>query len=317
MLRDIEGKCINAVVCLALSRISRSTKDLLELVEFFRHHGVDFICLKEDVDRTTPMGRLLLTFMGALNQFEREQTGDRTRSACVARAERGLWNGGQIIGYTLDPMRKGNLLINEAEAEIIRFGFRAYLERGSVLKTRDLLNQRGYKTKSYTTRRGNIHASARFSHASVHQMLTNLTYIGKRYVRSIGQKPVGNTGADEKDRIVDAVWSPLLDNETFYEVQNLLKQNLKTRNNGSCPTKHFYLLNAGFIYCMKCGTQMEGRNGHGHKGRKAYYYYVCRNRECRFKIPQTEAEGAIYALMSEAAKESQILPRVVEKLNRK
>ncbi|MBI5291626.1 MAG: recombinase family protein, partial [Chloroflexi bacterium] len=66
---------------------------LLDMIEFFKQHGVDFICLKEDFDTTTAQGKCFVTIMGALNEFEREQVGERTRTSILARAERGLWNG--------------------------------------------------------------------------------------------------------------------------------------------------------------------------------------------------------------------------------
>ncbi len=313
MLKDVKDGRINTVLCLALSRISRSTRDLLDLVDFFREHEVDFICLKEDVDTTTPMGRLLLTFMGALNQFEREQTGDRTRSAVLARAERGLWNGGHLFGYDLDLAKKGNLLINTGEAEIVNFIFDTYMACGSVIKTRDILNARGHLTKNYTSRRGTVHPARPFCHASTYQILTNQAYIGKRHINKKG----GSKGAQkEADRLVVAVWPAIVDPPKFYEAQKLLKENNKTHNNGSAPNKHFYLLNGGILYCQKCGGSMEGRNGHGHKGRKKYYYYVCRTASCRFKLPEKEAEKAIMALVNQLAQSEEIFPKVVEKLNR-
>ena len=314
MIKDVEEGRVNTVLCLALSRISRSTKDLLDLVDFFRNHEVDFICLKEDVDTTTPMGRLLLTFMGALNQFEREQTGDRTRSACIARAERGLWNGGHLFGYDLDPMKKGNLLPNGAEAKTVNIIFDAYLETGSVVRTRSIVNEKGCLTKGYTSRRGKVRSPRPFSNASVYQILVNYAYIGKRFINKKGS---GSGAKKDGDQLVNAIWSAIIDEQKFYEAQRLLRENKKTNNNGSSPNKHFYLLNGGILHCHKCGSGMEGRNGHGHKGRKRYFYYVCRNSECRFKLPEKEAEKAIMGLISKLSESDLIFPKIVQKLNRK
>jgi site-specific DNA recombinase len=318
MVEDIKQGRINTVLCLALSRISRSTRDLLDLVDFFREHQVDFICLKEDVDTTSPMGRLLLTFMGGLNQFEREQTGDRTRSAVLARAERGLWNGGQILGYDLDPTRKGYPIINEREAQIVRFAFDTYLQEGSVERTAKVLNDRGYRTKTYTSRRGKIHPSARFVHSNTYHFLTNPAYIGKKEIhKALARKPWNREEAAGPYKIVDAVWPGIVEPATFAEVQKLLKLNCQTRNNGSSSRKHFYLLNGGLLYCHKCGGKMVGRNGHGHANRKAYYYYYCINKECRLKYPQAEIERAAGELVLQVGKSQRILKKVVVKLNQR
>lgn len=318
MIQDIEHGRINTVLCLALSRISRSTRDLLDLVDFFGKHQVDFICLKEDVDTTSPMGRLLLTFMGGLNQFEREQTGDRTRAALLARAERGLWNGGQIVGYDIDLARKGYLLVNEQEAQVVRLAYDTYLEVGSVLRTAQALNAKGYRTKSFTSRRGKLHPSARFSHSNTYKMLTNPTYIGKKEIyKTLARKPWNREEGESPYRIVDAVWPGILDPGKYHAVQKLLRSNYQTRNNGSAPTKHFYLLNGGLLYCHKCGARMTGRNGHGHKGRKAYFYYYCTNKACLLKYPQEEIEKAAGDLMLHVSKSQRILKKTIGKLNQR
>lgn len=318
MIADIENKRINTVICLALSRISRSTRDLLEMVEFFDQHKVDFVCLKENVDTTSPMGRLLLTFMAGLNQFEREQTGERTSAAFLARAERGLWNGGQIFGYDLDANRKGYLVVNEQEAQTVREAFDIYLKEGSVDRTAQILNARGYQTKSYTGRRGKLHPAAQFGHSNVYNLLTNQAYIGKKEINKyVSGKPWNREESPGAYRIVDAVWPAVVDTTKFFEAQKLLKTNCQVRGNSSAPRKHFYLLNGGLLYCHKCGGKMVGRNGHGHANRKAYYYYYCINKECRLKYPQGEVEKAAGALVSQVAKRQSILTKVATKLNQR
>jgi len=82
------------------------------MVDYFREKNVDFICLKEDFDTTTAQGKCFLTIMGALNEFEREQTSERTRANMLARAERGLWNGGQLLGFDLNAQKKGYIIPN-------------------------------------------------------------------------------------------------------------------------------------------------------------------------------------------------------------
>ena len=155
LFADVTAGRVNTILCTALDRISRSVKDFLNFFEFINEHGVEFVCLKQNYDTTTPQGRLFVTMMIALAQFEREQTSERTREATAARSERGLWNGGQqLLGYDLDADRKGYLIPNAEEAVIINFGFDAYLDFGSITETRARLNANGYRTKAYTSRRG-------------------------------------------------------------------------------------------------------------------------------------------------------------------
>ena len=91
LFADIRSGRVNTVMFASLSRLCRSVRDFLHFVEFLDEHGANFISLKEDYDTTSAHGRLMITVMMALNEFEREQTAERTRDAFQARAERGLW----------------------------------------------------------------------------------------------------------------------------------------------------------------------------------------------------------------------------------
>jgi len=318
MVEDVLRGRINTVMCVALSRISRSTRDLLDMVAFFKKHGVEFVCLKEDFDTTTAQGKCFVTIMGALNEFEREQAGERTRTAILARAERGLWSGGNLFGYELDKEHGGYLKVNEREAQIVNFAFQAYLKTGSVLRTVDALREAGYFTRDYVSRQGTKHPPKPFSHGKVYYLLQNPAYVGKKEINKYNRHRVQEKVPEEQRyRVVDAVWPAIVPEKTFNEAQRLLKENAETHNNHASPTKHFYLLNGGFLFCHKCGAQMEGRNGHGHKGRKVYYYYYCKNRNCRFKLPQDQIEKVCHSLMGSVATSDRVLPKVVDKLNKK
>ena len=54
------------------SRLARSTKDLLDIVEKLKIKGVHLVSNKENIDTSTPTGKLMLTMIGAINEFERQ-----------------------------------------------------------------------------------------------------------------------------------------------------------------------------------------------------------------------------------------------------
>ena len=83
----------DTVVIESLSRLGRSTKDLIELVEMFEKRGVQLVSLKESIDTSTSTGKLLFTILSALAQFERDVIADRTREGLNAARARGHSGG--------------------------------------------------------------------------------------------------------------------------------------------------------------------------------------------------------------------------------
>lgn len=74
----------DTVIVESYSRMSRSTTDLLRIVGELHKRGVNFISKKENLDTTTPAGKLMLTIFAGLNQFEREVMLDRQREGIEA-----------------------------------------------------------------------------------------------------------------------------------------------------------------------------------------------------------------------------------------
>lgn len=83
----------DTVVIESLSRLGRSTKDLIELTELFQSKGVHLVSLKESIDTSTSTGKLLFTLMSAIAQFERDTIADRTREGLASARARGRKGG--------------------------------------------------------------------------------------------------------------------------------------------------------------------------------------------------------------------------------
>lgn len=94
-LNNLKSKLRNGdtVVIESLSRLGRSTKDLLNLVEEWEKQNIKLISLKENIDTTTPTGKLLITVLSAISQFERDITVQRTNEGLQAARARGRKGG--------------------------------------------------------------------------------------------------------------------------------------------------------------------------------------------------------------------------------
>ena len=83
----------DVIVVTKYDRLARSLKDLLELVDQIKARGAGFRSLAEDIDTTTPAGRLIFHVFASIAQFERERISERTREGLAAARKRGRVGG--------------------------------------------------------------------------------------------------------------------------------------------------------------------------------------------------------------------------------
>lgn len=89
----LKARSGDTVVVESLSRLGRSTKDLLNLIDEFDKAGIQTVSLKERIDTKTPTGKLLLTVLSAISQFERDLTVQRVNEGLQAARTRGRKGG--------------------------------------------------------------------------------------------------------------------------------------------------------------------------------------------------------------------------------
>lgn len=88
------------------SRLARSTKDLLEIVEFFKEKKVNLVSNKENLDSSTSTGKLMLTMIAAINEFERQNLLERQlEGIAIAKAE-GKYKGRAVKQIDEDTFNK-------------------------------------------------------------------------------------------------------------------------------------------------------------------------------------------------------------------
>lgn len=79
------------------SRLARSTKDLLEIVEYLQANKINLVSNKENLDSSTPTGKLMLTMIAAINEFERQNLLERQKEGIAIAKENGKYKGRKAI----------------------------------------------------------------------------------------------------------------------------------------------------------------------------------------------------------------------------
>src|SRR5215204_2571129 len=145
LLADIRAGTIDVVVVYKVDRLTRSLMDFAKVVELFDAHGVSFVSVTKQFNTTNSMGRLTLNVLLSFAQFEREVTGERIRDKIAASKKKGMRMGGPVpLGYDVQDKK---LVVNEDEAERVRYIFGRYLELKSLNALCRELQERGIVTK--------------------------------------------------------------------------------------------------------------------------------------------------------------------------
>ncbi|CAK0746048.1 site-specific DNA recombinase [Gammaproteobacteria bacterium] len=149
LLADIETGKVNIVVVYKIDRLTRSLSDFSKIVEVFERRSVSFVSVTQQFSTTTSMGRLMLNVLLSFAQFEREVTGERIRDKIAASKRKGMWMGGMPpLGYDV---QNRQLVVNEAEALIVRRIFQDMLTVGSITQIANALTAEGVTTKVWVS----------------------------------------------------------------------------------------------------------------------------------------------------------------------
>ncbi len=255
LMEDIKAGKVNIVVVYKIDRLTRSLADFAKLVEVFDQYGVSFVSVTQSFNTTTSMGRLTLNVLLSFAQFEREVIGERIRDKVAASKKKGMWMGGYPpLGYDI---KERQLMINEKEAQTVRYIFDRYLEFKKIPALQEHLATQGIKSKTWVSVNGREHKGQSYGHGGLHHLLSNPVYAG--YIR-------------HKKETHEGMHDLIIPREKWQQVQSLLiaaspiergleKQSLKYLLKGKIFDTD------GVVY-----TPMRSN-----KGGKHYYYYVNQN----------------------------------------
>jgi hypothetical protein len=123
------------------------------------------------------MGRMILNVLLTFSQFERELIAERVRDSIRTRKRHGQIHGGMApFGYDY---HRGALQVVEAEAEMVRFIFAAFLHHGTYTAVMTAVREAGFCSSPKTSRKGSVRGGKPMSAGSVYNILRNPIYVGE------------------------------------------------------------------------------------------------------------------------------------------
>jgi site-specific DNA recombinase len=284
LLADIQQGLVDVVVVYKIDRLSRALLDFSKLVEVFDANNVTFVSVTQSFNTTTSMGRLTLNILLSFAQFEREVIGERIRDKFAASRKRGMWMGGFVpLGYDV---RDRKLVVNEAEAALVRRIYRGFVELESATKLVQALRAEGATTKR----------NRPLTKSDVYRILSNRVYLGDAVHK-------GAAYPGEHDAIVtQAQWDAV---HAILQVSPRVRTN-RTRNT-TAP------LLRGLIYDSD-GRAMSPSHGRGRKG-QMYRYYVSQavlkggaaSRPAIARLAAGVIEGAVLAQVRDLLRQPEIV----------
>jgi site-specific DNA recombinase len=256
LLADAKNGLIDTIVVYRLDRLSRSLIDFLRIAEDLERWGVGLVSVTENINTTTPHGRMMVNVLLSFAQYERELIGERTRDKLHAARRLGRWAGGTpFLGYDVVP-EGGRIIVNKDEADQVRAIFDLYLEKGSLLAVTEELNHRGWRRKSWTTKEGKARVGGPWNNVYVHRLLTHPIYIGRQ---TLG------------DESFPGEHAPIVPKAVFDRVQRVLAENRRSSGSGH-RNRHGALLR-GILRCAACDSAMT--HAFTERRGRSYRYYRC------------------------------------------
>jgi site-specific DNA recombinase len=257
MLKALELGVFECVLVYRLDRLTRSVLDLYQLLDAFEKHNVKFKSATEVYDTTSAMGRLFLTLVSALAQWERENLGERVSMGMLQKAKEGKWTvSTPPLGY--ESNNNSELVINPSEAAIVKEVFSLYLTGMGMHKIARNLNQRALYTKK----------GKPWAQSTIQYILTNPIYHGNtRY-----NYRVNTENYFEVEGLVPAIISD--------EEYNLTQQMIQARSTTHPRQATSKFLFSKVLKCARCGKTLVGKSSSTKRGEKVYYSYnyYCPNR---------------------------------------
>lgn len=256
MIRMCKRKQIDMIITKSISRFSRNTVDCLNYVRMLRQLDVDVFFEEQGIHSKDTGAEFYITIYGSIAQSESENISANVRWGIQQRAKEGKvhFAYSRFLGYKEGP--NGKPMIDEEQADTVKFIFNEYLLGSSLADIAKLLTAKGIKTPT---------GKSDWNGSTVRTILSNEKYKGdallnKTYISDCISKKVKKNNGEKPMYYVENNHPAIIDKDTFNRVQEELARRTSKRKVKQVGTKteqgkysSKYALTE-LLICGECGT---------------------------------------------------------------
>lgn len=253
LLENAQAGVFKTVIVHKFDRWARNTELLLHTIRRLTEKSIAFVSISEQVDCSTPAGKMMLTIIASTAQFHSDNLSVEVRKGILEKVQQGYWHGPYPVGYKKGP--DGALIASEdASAVILAFQLYATGQYSFADVAREL-NTRGHRIYNQQKQKRVL-----FDKWNVQAILKNQVYRG--YVKYNGQLFPGRHAA-------------LIDEVAWDKVHTIISRHAEKRGRVSLRSD---ATGGGSLtelaYCEHCGSRMHYQPSTSHTSRR-YGYYRC------------------------------------------
>lgn len=272
MLQDMKEGKINYIIAYKLDRITRSVRDLEELISVLEQYNCFLLCDRDDVNTSTANGRFFVRMLTVLSQLEIEIVSERTKFGLNGAIKSGHIPGQRPFGYKSADDKK--MIIDNATRPYVEKIFDMYLEGKSFQQIANYFKE------------NNIDPKKKWRDTTIQKIIDNKIYMGdyeqyKRIGKQENLEPI----------VYMNVVEPIISRAKWEECQRQKERNQRTYTRDRIYT--FFQR----LKCPDCGRIMKCKGSGGTK--RKYMYYTCEHCHINFNESHVEKllKNFIYDLL--------------------
>lgn len=289
MIKACDDGDVDFLITKSISRFARNTADCLYFSRHLKNKGIPILFEKEGVNTMEASGELLFTILSSLAQEESRNISENVQWGIRSKFQKGIphLNTESLLGYDKD--RDGNLVINEAQAEVVRRIYREFLEGWTPAEIAKRLNAEDIP---------GVHGKACWHTISIERVLKNEKHCGdllmqKTYTSDFLTKKMEENEGDLEQYFIKDDHPAIVDREMWEAVQLEMERRERFRTEhclkGSSPIENPFF---GRVFCGKCGGKMIRR----YYRRIREPFWKCENKECTAdRIMEADLKKAVVA----------------------